>query len=429
MTIRGQRRPHVVPITAPSFPTMPRPPVYRRIAYTFVALTVLFVIAVLWLSSVRAEVVVKVKKNIARMDGVVEVSRAPTSGQIAGRVVQGTYEKIQEFPVPDASTNTTSAVTPLVPTPSPVTPNGVTLLAKGTVKVINNYSKAQTLVKTTRLLTSDGKLYRIDKTIIVPSGGTMLVGVYADKPGEEFAIGPTKFTIPGLYVDLQKHIYAESSEAFKAVPSTEPLPVSSVEEKKPATSVKTGKVLTSAVLDDAHRTLQETVLEQAKRSLQGEVEDEKYSDAVYFVKLVDKKSNVDAGQSTEKFLASVKLDVTAVFYPKEDMQALVRSKLKEKIPDGREFLPFDEQAIQFVLESVDAKKETAVVRVTAEGAYQLTSGSPILQKGLVAGKTREEATQLLKSLGGDIEEVRVTIKPGWLRKIPTLKDHIEMKVE
>jgi hypothetical protein len=41
MTLRGSRRPHVVPITAPSFPTAPRTNIYRNIAYSFIAFTVI----------------------------------------------------------------------------------------------------------------------------------------------------------------------------------------------------------------------------------------------------------------------------------------------------------------------------------------------------------------------------------------------------
>jgi hypothetical protein len=217
-----RRRPGSVHINAPSFPTISQPSVYRRIAYTFIALTVVIVLAVLWLTSVKAEVLVKVKRDRVRLDGVVEVAKEPKTGQIPGRVVQGVFEKVQEFPVLGAAgepvdpTKTPTTTPAPVVTPVPVVNENV--IAKGTVRIVNKYSKSQTLVKTTRLLTSDNKLYRIDAQVVVPPGGEVSVGVYADKPGSQFVLtGPQKFTIPGLFVDIQQYIYAESDAAFQAV--------------------------------------------------------------------------------------------------------------------------------------------------------------------------------------------------------------------
>ena len=67
----------------------------------------------------------------------------------------------------------------------------------GEVIIINNYTKNQPLVATTRLLSPDGKLYRLKETVNVPAGGTVKAAVYADEPKEEMAIGPAcriKFT-------------------------------------------------------------------------------------------------------------------------------------------------------------------------------------------------------------------------------------------
>ena len=113
MSIRGSKRPSVVPITAPSFPTQPRPYVYRKIAYTFIACTVLMVIAVLWLSSVRANVVVQAKHERISLDGSVDIAKNPQSGQLPGRVVQITLEKIQEFEVKDPQSS--AAISPSQP--------------------------------------------------------------------------------------------------------------------------------------------------------------------------------------------------------------------------------------------------------------------------------------------------------------------------
>lgn len=76
--------------------------------------------------------------------------------------------------------------------------------AKGYVTIYNNYdSKSQKLVKNTRLSTSDGKIFRIDSTVIVPgktgqTPGSIKVLAVADTYGGEYNIAATQFTIPGL---------------------------------------------------------------------------------------------------------------------------------------------------------------------------------------------------------------------------------------
>lgn len=434
MPIRGSRRPNVVPITAPSFPTAPRPHVYRKIAYTFVALAVIVVVAVLWLSSVRAEVTVKVKRTSVKIDNTVDVAKNPQSGQIPGRVVQGTFEKIQEFQVKDlagatSTVTTTAPTTTIVPPTQPVATDE-NVIAKGTVRIINKYSREQTLVKTTRLLTDDGKLYRIDKTIKVPSGGEVTVGVYADKSGSAYAIGPTKFTIPGLFIDLQKFIYAVSDQPFIAVPSSQvsvPTPVNPTPTRT-TTATSTGRTVTQADIDAAQKILTEAVLEHAKQTLAADMAETNFTEVVYFFRQVEKTSSVVAGDQSDRLIAKVKLDVTAVYFPKEDMLSLVRAKLRERIPEGREFVPFNDQSVFYSLESSDVKTESATIRFIADAEYRLTSTSPALDKSVIAGKSKAEAITLLKAVEG-VEDVIINLRPRWLNRLPTLKDHIDMKIE
>jgi hypothetical protein len=303
------------------------------------------------------------------------------------------------------------------------------VIARGTVRIVNKYSKSQTLVRTTRLLTSDNKLYRIDAQVVVPPGGEVQVAVYADKPGSQFVLtGPQKFTIPGLFVDLQQYIYAESDAPFQAVPQDSadiPEPVNPT--PTPATP-KPGKPVTQADLDRAEKTLTDTVVSQAMKTLAAEVGDTSNLEVVYVVKVVDRKFMVRPGDIAENFLASVKLDVTAVYYGKEDMQTLVRSRLRERVPAGREFLPFDSGAVTYSLESSDIAQEIASIRVSADAAYRLSPASPLLQKSVIAGKSKSEAESLLRAVEG-VESVEVKIQPGWIDSVPSLKDRIDLKVE
>jgi hypothetical protein len=94
--------------------------------------------------------------------------------------------------------------------------------AKGKVTIYNEYGKEpQQLVATTRISTSDGKIFRIIKGVTVPgtkeeSGqlkpGSVEVDVIADQAGESYNINPSEFKIPG-FKDSPKYdkFYAKST--------------------------------------------------------------------------------------------------------------------------------------------------------------------------------------------------------------------------
>jgi hypothetical protein len=411
--------------------------VYRKIAYTFIGLTVVVILGVLWLTSVRADVSVKLRHDSVHLDGVVEVARTPQSGQIPGRVVKGTYTKTREFSVlgeagQPANPVVTNTPTPVVTTPTPAPVDDSSIIARGTVRIINKYSKKQTLIRTTRLLTPDNQLYRIDATVIVPPGGEVSVAAYSDKPGSAYVLTqPTKFTIPGLFVDLQTFIYAQSDAPFTGVPKSAAAPAPAPAPTPVVTTTtkpKSGQAVTQDDIDRAEKSLTDEVLNEAMKDLASQVDNSANMDVVYVVNVVNKSNNATVGQVTDSFLSSIKLDVTAVYYSKDDMSALVRSKLKDRVPDGREFLPFTGGAITYALESADPKAEVATIRVTADADYRLSPTSPLLQKSVIAGKSADEAKTLLSSIDG-VESVNITLHPSWISGLPALKDRINLDIQ
>ena len=79
--------------------------------------------------------------------------------------------------------------------------------ANGTISIFNKSKDAQVLIASTRLEASNGNIYRIPKTIVVPGAklqggksvpGSLNVAVAADKPGAEYNAGLLDFTLPGL---------------------------------------------------------------------------------------------------------------------------------------------------------------------------------------------------------------------------------------
>jgi len=386
-------RPTRHPSLRDAFPRPPASNLYRNIGFSFLGLTLFVVIGALWVSSVHARVTVKVKHDTAQVQASVDVAKSPEQNQLKGRVVQGTFEKIQEFGVKETSSTT--------PEDLPV---------QGTVKIINNYSKAQTLVKTTRLLAADGRLYRIDSNVVIPPKQSLQVAAHSDKSGAQYVLPPgTHLTIPGLWTEMQKYIYAESVSGFSG-------------------GTQIAKIVTSLDVEDAQKALEDAVFEQAKKTLKAEAGVGDDWQGVYSKKVVDKKTNTAPGQKSDQFLASVKLDVIAVFYPSLDMDALVRQRLKEGLADGRDLTNFDPSLVTYKIDSVDVANEKAKLAISAQAGTQLTQNSPALSKDAIAGLSLDEAKSKLTSVDG-VDSVDIKIQPSWIGKLPSMKDHIELVVQ
>jgi len=93
--------------------------------------------------------------------------------------------------------------------------------ASGTIIIYNTTSaREQRLIKNTRFQTTEGLVYRVNDSVVVPGSstvsgkvtpGSIEVVVFADESGEKYNIGKVDFTIPGFAGDPKfKTIYARS---------------------------------------------------------------------------------------------------------------------------------------------------------------------------------------------------------------------------
>ncbi|HWU24379.1 MAG TPA: hypothetical protein VN086_01330 [Candidatus Paceibacterota bacterium] len=92
--------------------------------------------------------------------------------------------------------------------------------AQGTITIYNTQATSQTLIKNTRFQTSAGLVFRIQDSVTIPGGsvsspGSVKATVYADTGGDQYNIGPTTFTVPGLSGSAAfTQVTAKSTEAF-----------------------------------------------------------------------------------------------------------------------------------------------------------------------------------------------------------------------
>lgn len=369
---------------------------YKRIAYSFIALTVLLVAVIFYFSSVKVTIVLIPNQERVNSSMIFDVydyekDMNPSKGSLKGVV--------REVSISDYDTYSAT---------------GEEVIGKeavGKVNIINNHNRSQQLVATTRLLpvSDTDKLFRIDSTVIVPAGGSVEVDIYADQPGPEMAIGPTKFTIPGLWAGLQEKIYAESDE-------------------KVVYRQKVKKYVVQTDIDDSVRDLKNKLLISAKDEI-----DKKYSDYGQVIYKVDENSidsvvNVEVGDEDDDFTSSIEADVIVVAFDDDVSAQLAKQKFESSLESNKEMLSFDSENIIYTLNNYDHLQGVATINATFEGKISLKQDFDIIDKKKILGLNRNQLNAYLTSLE-DVAGYEVKFYPPFINKIPRIMEESKINVE
>ncbi|HTX86940.1 MAG TPA: hypothetical protein VMC41_02665 [Candidatus Nanoarchaeia archaeon] len=279
----------------------------------------------------------------------------------------------------------------------------------GRVTLINNYNQDQTLVATTRLLTPDGKLFRIKNKVNVPSGGTAEADIYTDQPSPDMAIGPSTFTIPGLRAGLQDKIYAKSAAAFVYQSDVQKF-VQNIDIEKAIQDIN--KSLVSQVnsqFTDNYRGYDKVIVQVDKDSLAA-------------------SSSVKAGDKADSFNLELSADVEVVAFHSADVKKLAEDRLISVVPVGEKFAGLDEGQIQYNLISGDYKSGTATLEVPIAGSMVLSDIDNAVDKTKLAGLNAAQINQYLTSLD-KFSDIKLIFVPPFIDKAPNLVDRIRIVVK
>lgn len=279
----------------------------------------------------------------------------------------------------------------------------------GKVTIVNNYSKNQPLVATTRLLSSDKKLYRLKETVNVPAGGSIEASVYADKASPEMAIGPSKFTIPGLWAGLQDKIYAESKTKFTY-------------------GQQTKKYIEQKDIDNGVADIKKALLESAKKKLGSSYKGFDY--VIYELDENSIKSEVKGkvGEEREDVSISMSADVSVVAFSSEAMEKLASGKLSIIVPDNKELVEFKSDSMEYVLESYDVNQGSAKLKVSFWGLMSLKQGAEIIDASRILGLNRKQLEAYLNSVN-EIYGYDLKFSPSFINRVPKLIDRIKVEVQ
>ncbi len=366
---------------------------YRRIAFSFIFLTVILLGVIFYFSFVRVSIVL-----------------IPNQERITNNLIIDIYDKNKELKKTDASIY--GVVRKISLSQSDVYPaTGEEVIGEevvGKAIIVNNYYKNQPLVATTRLLTPDNKLYRIKETVNVPAGGEIEVDIYADEPSRDMVVGPTKFIIPGLWAGLQDKIYARSKEATQY-------------------KQKVKKHIQDVDIENARRDLKQRLLTKAK----DEINDiyQEYDQLIYDIDEDSVSVSVDAqvGEEVEEFSASIKADIILVGFDSEEAAKLARQRFISSLPSDKELIEFNDKDIIYSLNSYDYEEGVASVNAVFEGRVSLKNNANIIDVNKILGLNKDQLEAYLSSLP-DIAGFEVKFSPSFIKTVPDLVDRIDIEI-
>ncbi len=290
--------------------------------------------------------------------------------------------------------------------------------ASGKIIIYNTYSSdPQPLIATTRFLTPDGKIFRLEQKIVVP-GAKIVEGkivasniettVVADQAGPQYNIGPVShFSIPGFQGSPKyQSFYAESKEAMKggfigeqAFPTDE--------------DIKKGKEKSEKDLKDyinSFLSLQISpefkVIEGAKQFniLKEEVNQE-----------VDEKGN---------FTIFIEAESSVIAFRESDLKNLMEKMAQVDL--GMDF-KIKSYSLDYGVGRADFKQGRISFAFNFQGIFEQPLDAENFRQKAV--KRNENELKLLISSFPNIEKIAVSFWPFWVKRVSDKPERVKIEVE
>lgn len=297
--------------------------------------------------------------------------------------------------------------------------------ARGTVTIYNEFSSSpQPLVATTRLESSDKKIFRLISGVTVPGvekvgsetkPGAIEAEVIADEPGEEYNIGPASFSIPGFQSSGSEKYAKIYAKSFKAMAGG-------------GQGNQTVRAITDADINSAKTKVAQELRPMMDRKLE-EAAGSGYvllSDAVN----IDDSSytlSKSPGDIADSFSVTVKMRASAIVFREDDIKNIVADLLAKK-GNGEAGVAENSIDLEFGKTDANFKDGLAVIRVHGIGNIVPDIDLAKLKRD-VLGKQEEELKPYFSSYA-DIDRVEISYWPSFISgKMPNYERQIDMVLD
>jgi hypothetical protein len=293
--------------------------------------------------------------------------------------------------------------------------------AHGVIRVYNAHTPPApiTLRAQTRFLSSQaGKIFRSTKKIYIPKAqikngkvipGSVEIEVVAQEPGEDYNIGPSKFSIPGLagtayYYTIWAESESEMEGGFK----------------------KEVKKVTSKDLENAKAALEKSLEKIAKDSLQSKIpKDFVLNDKAITQEDFQVSCFQKPGDKVPEFNCQGKIKLKGLAFKFSDLKELARQFVFQKIPFSKKLQPeslnlnFSPKTLLF-----DQGKMILSLTITAK-IYETFNKEIFLSQ--IKGKSQKEIERIVIENYSQIENVEFKFWPFWLKIAPKNVERIKLE--
>jgi len=295
--------------------------------------------------------------------------------------------------------------------------------AQGVIRVHNSHNppKSMTLVARTRFLSSeDSKYFRALESIHIPAAklenkkiipSFVDVKVEAMESGEEYNIGASNFSIPGLVgTSYYYTIYGKSDSAMTG----------GFKEKV--------EVVTAEDIENAKKSLKKTLLSEAQNSLAESLPEDfvLLSSAIFDQKIESSCSEKD-GAHVSEFTCEGKIKIKYLVFNESFIKEISKNIILSKIPESDRAIE-KSLSVEYIENRVDIDKEEMIlnIRILLDTYKEIDEQA---LKSEISGKTQEEIKDIVFTNFSNIKKIKVKFWPFWIRKTSLNLDKIKIKLD
>ncbi len=294
--------------------------------------------------------------------------------------------------------------------------------AHGSVVIYNEYnSSPQTLVATTRLESTDGKIFRLVKSVSVP--GTTTLGnetkpgaieaeVVADQTGSDFNIAPSSFTVPG----------------FKGSPKYEKFYAKSIENFAGGSSEggSSQSMVTQKDIDDAKRKTEKAMTEQIAKKVAEELgEGEILLAQAEKITITKTGATAKSGDMVNTFEYNATASIRSLVFSEKDVKTIVKQSIgdRQSLKDSE----WDISKLEYGTVVADFEKNTLELKIYGEITIIPFVDTEKIKNELL-GKKDDQLDLILKNYSS-LKNVSVEFQPTIVSRIPQYSSRVSVEMD
>lgn len=297
------------------------------------------------------------------------------------------------------------------------TPKEVEEKAYGKVIIYNSYnSTPQNLNIDTRLIASNGKIYKTDKKVIVPgvkkdgTPGSIEVGIFAEKAGSEYNSGPLDFQILGFKGTSKYQKFFAKSKG-------------NITGGFVGTRVELSDLEKLAIFGDLKNKLKDKLSEKVSSQIPADVI--LYKDATNFT---INEENIEILGPNGEASAIMKATFYGILIKESELVKKIAQKQIDDYTDAPIFIPkirdlkFEFKNNDLPLNEINNLDFSLVGNISV-----FFKVDEEMFKNELLGKSKNILSEILPNFPS-IKSAELSLKPFWLQKFPKKMDKIILEV-